>query len=386
MNPCVAESLCRRSCLAHARVSACVYPVALVLAALAAQPVVADQFCVSTPTQLQAALDLAGSNGEDDHIRVRVGTYTAVHPGFIYAPEAGEDHDIKISGGWMPYILGPCTLQDEQPWATILDGNGSARIMLLEVLPAGVDVRIERLVFLGGNFGSFSPAGLDIHYLDGATGDVTVERNVFLNNTSALAAGLGILGRGSTLAVVNNLFLLNQASSNLPAAYVVNSVGSEGTVVFTNNTVLGNELGDTPSEDASAVYLLSGRVLAANNNFWDNAGYDLYCGGTGNRRLFNNNHESFRLTGTELLMDNISVQPVYQGGLLNFTPVRGSPLVDAGTEPRGIDPGWYLADADLNGSTRKVGAHVDIGAYENETIFDDGFEPQGPFGGEPMTE
>ena len=77
---------------------------------------------------------------------------------------------------------------------------------------------------------------------------------------------------------------------------------------------------------------------------------------------------------------NISVEPVFESGLFNFTPRRTSPLVDAGIAPSGVFTFWYLTDVDLNGVDRVVGSTVDIGAYENERIFTNGFDVPGPFG------
>ena len=54
----------------------------------------------------------------------------------------------------------------------------------------------------------------------------------------------------------------------------------------------------------------------------------------------------------------------------NFELSPQSPLVDAGDD---TTPGGLTA-IDLAGKPRVLGAHVDIGAYENEVIFVDGFE------------
>ena len=72
---------------------------------------------------------------------------------------------------------------------------------------------------------------------------------------------------------------------------------------------------------------------------------------------------------------NISVTPVYQdNGGYAFTPARNSPLVDAGISPPPISPYWYLTSLDLALEDRVVGPAVDIGAYENERIFQNGFD------------
>jgi hypothetical protein len=231
----------------------------------------------------------------------------------------------------------------------------------------------EDVVFTGGEYNASSTS-------INAGGNVTVEGNVFLNNFSHLAAGLEVTTSGTVLAVVNNLFILNEAGANISAAYLLNWGGEQSRVVFTNNTVISNHLSQAPDEDATATYFIASRLLLLNNNFWDNDGFDLDITGAGVRSVFNNNYLSVRLYGTTGFEDNISIAPEYESGFLNFTPTRGSALVDAGREPSGIDPGWYLTDVDLNGAQRKVGPHVDIGAFENERILVDGFDPGGPFG------
>ena len=55
----------------------------------------------------------------------------------------------------------------------------------------------------------------------------------------------------------------------------------------------------------------------------------------------------------------------------DFELARSSPLVDAGDD----DPPGGLSDADLAGKPRVIGPHVDIGAYENDRLLADGFEP-----------
>ena len=55
----------------------------------------------------------------------------------------------------------------------------------------------------------------------------------------------------------------------------------------------------------------------------------------------------------------------------DFELARSSPLVDAGDD----DPPGGLSDADLAGKPRVIGSHVDIGAYENDRLLADGFEP-----------
>jgi hypothetical protein len=55
---------------------------------------------------------------------------------------------------------------------------------------------------------------------------------------------------------------------------------------------------------------------------------------------------------------------------IGFELERGSPLVDAGVD----DPAGGQTATDLAGKPRTIGPHVDIGAYENDLLFADGFD------------
>ena len=119
-----------------------------------------------------------------------------------------------------------------------------------------------------------------------------------------------------------------------------------------------------------------------NNNFHDNGGLDLDVrfdpDWESSHILRNNNISTWFIPKAPIVENNIDVDPEYQSGFLNFTPVRNSPLVDAGVEPEFLAFS-YLTDVDLNESPRVVGTHVDIGAFENEKILVEGFDPSGPF-------
>lgn len=344
-----------------------------VLAAFMVAPAIAATFCATSPVQLQSALGSAAGNGEHDEVRIGTGSYDVSGVDLVYDPAAQEDFDLEISGGWTPFFQNPCGQQlAREPWQTTLDGNGQGRILRLSIDEGQSDVSIRLLAFVDGFADPGLGAGLSIGYATDATGTVTVERNAFLLNAADQASGLSVQG-GSLQKITNNLFLLNQGSSRA-AAYLTTTQPLG--VSFTNNTVIGHSHSNA---NQPTVAIAAGRALLANNHFWDNDGHDFSAGANGDRFVHNNNYESFLAHGGEILEGNLSVEPAYQAGFLNYTPVRDSPLVDAGREPQGSTPLWDLSEADLRGSARLVGAHVDIGAFENETIFADGFEPDGPF-------
>ena len=337
----------------------------------------AEIFCVETGAELSGALTVAGENHQHDEIKLRKGTYAMANGVYFdYNPNASENFDLEISGGWYQRGSALCGAQSDNPWETILDGGGTETVLRL----ASIDVQqssvsVSLLTFMNGfesSVGVTTVGGLDVSWYwlvdEGPTaGTLSIERNVFLLNDADHALWVN----GGYPRLTNNLFLLNLngAQSAGPAAYL--STWDLFGSTFTNNTVIGNDGGGV---------LIYGRGEVVNNNFWDNGDPDVEQGDSGfDFFLYNNNHQSFEVTNSAILADNIMVEPEYQSGLFNYTPVRGSPLVDAGREPQGALPLWYLTDVDINDSPRWVGAHVDIGAFENEKIFVDGFDPSGPF-------
>jgi hypothetical protein len=349
-------------------------PTCFLLLATFASATRAELFCVETAAEFSGALTVAGNNHEHDEIRLRKGTYSmADGVYFDYNPIASENFDLEISGGWYQRGTAPCGAQSDNPWETVLDGEGTETVLRLasiDVQQASVTVRL--LTFMNG-FESFpgvtTVGGLDISWWwlvdEGPTsGTITIERNVFLINEGDQALSVN----GGFPRVANNLFLMNGNQSSNAAAACLATWDLFGST-FTNNTVIGND---------GVGVLIFGRGEVVNNNFWDNGGADVEQGDSGEDFfLYNNNHESFDVANSAILEDNVSAEPEYQRGLFNYTPVRGSPLVDAGRDPQGTL--WHLTDVDINDSPRRVGAHVDIGAFENEKLLVDGFEPQGPF-------
>ena len=337
-----------------------------------AQPAYAAVFCVHDAADLENALADASNNAQDDVIRIQRGSYDRADVSrFAYIAPDDETYDLEISGDW----YGNCARQGRSSTTTIIDGAGLD--YALAIWFPGSFATIRQLTFVGG----FAPgqadrgAGLELLGTGAESGVVfRVEKNVFIGNEATFGGGLSVAG-ATIVQVINNVFAANSAGNDISAAELSSS---DGAVYFANNTIVGNAVA------SSTVWIYSALgAYVVNNNFDDNLGDDDLAvfvpqGENPSNLLRNNNIASWYIPGPLVEEDNIDVDPEYESGFLNFTPVRTSPLVDAGREP-GFLEFWFLVDFDINGSPRTVGAHVDIGAFENEHILVDGFDPQGPF-------
>lgn len=345
------------------------------------EPAHALVFCVGTSSQLQNTLATAATNGQDDTIRVVQGRYEIPGDGFVYdsvSPANGDDKSLTIDGGWK-VSLGACVRDPDEPvrpFQTILDGHGAGRVLRIATRPNG-NVTVRNFTFMDGNAylsadGARQGGGLQVDVDGDYSAVMRIEQNAFINNTAQYGGGIhaftdaGNLGR---LHVTNNLFWENKATSSAAAGLGMTG----GRIYLVSNTVSDNRAGPVA---VGGIYLGPTDMFIANNNLWGNDGMDLYFRGphliTGTV-LFNNN---IGVLGSipEIEVGTISVEPQYERGGVNFTPARGSPLIDAGIQPPPVTI-WHLSETDLNGRPRVMGSGVDIGAYESEYMFTDGFEP-----------
>lgn len=355
----------------------------------------AAEFCATTSSELGAALSHAENNGENDVIRIAAGTYL-VPPvlGFQFIASNNDGNKtLTLTGGWTPAGGDPCGRANGNPWLTVLDGEDSARVLHLRGNP-GSRFIVRLIVFRHGRASELEGTvavggGLRIDGHTMLAGDVRVERNVFLGNEAAQGGGLYVSATGNPgldaprVQIVNNLFLANHTNHPLgcagAAAYLTVESGFDA-LFLTNNTIMSNTTVADNVCTAGGVYLGGqGRRYVANNILWGNDRADLYgSSGSVSYAVIANNLESRTGYGPHIEQSNITdIAPQFEPGLFSFVPKRTSVLVDAGVHPTPITqwPGFYLADVDLDGETRVVGGRVDIGAFENERIFRNGFQP-----------
>jgi predicted outer membrane repeat protein len=333
-------------------------PLLTILALVLAHTADAAVFCVGNGSQLQAALNATQSNGENDDVRLRPGTYSrvAAPSAFVYA--SLQDFDLSLSGGWNA----GCTAFNHAQ-TTILDGGDARRVMELSNLGSGTSTSliVYRLVFSNG-LAAAEGGGLRISGTAGNTLDITVFNTSFLANVAGTFGGGLYATSNGTMRIGNNLFLANEAQDS--GAAILNSNDAVANVV--NNTIIANQAPMTGGLRVTGSSLLE----LANNILWANGTTDLMVQ-TASHNRYHNNIGALVAPAAGVLVGEIDTAPEFQSGLLNFDPRPGGRLFNGGYDSL---PGG-LPTVDLAGRPRIDAGRYDIGAYEAEVLFYSGFEP-----------
>ena len=362
-------------------------------------PGLAATFCVGTSAELAAALQTAGSNGQNDHIRLKIGSY--VPPSVSgFTLQIDEANLTEISGGWVDYIV-DCGLQGSDPRSTSIEGNDSNRLFRLFLATGntnGNNINFTNLSFRNGSGqvgSSISPIHLGI-----PAGNVRVlfDRVFFWSNTADYAST--VLASGlKRLAFRNSVFMFNHVRDPGASATVVMRMDrSDQRFFFINNTMVNNSHGGANAISCSGVALrapsegTSPEVMIVNSIFWNNTNYDICLPPNADSYLFHNNYQ--QINGQPLVASgNLSVDPELALGLTDFTPEPTSPMINAGLgqpgpyildPPNAIEMSWSYGDHDFdldidetNNHLRVIDGQVDIGAVEAwylNSIFNDRFE------------
>jgi hypothetical protein len=326
--------------------------------------------CVDTGAELQSALTVAAASSVDDAIHLVAGVYAPTSVDGFFA-ELDAPGDLDISGGWYP----GCVARVRGARSTI-DGQGlRPGMVILGSFTSAGHLSISHLNFVDGVSDGAYAGGLTANPYLSTNLDVTIDANRFAGNEAVDSAdggggGLRAVADG-TLVVSNNVFVGNYAR-NWGGAALLHCEGLLARIV--GNTVTGNEASTGGATSASGVHV-GGDCLTevANNILWGNAGLDLALFAEG-ARLYHNDLAD--LGGDEVpvaRVGDVLVDPQFVSST-NLHLRRTSPLIDAGYDT----PIDGLSALDADDGPRVAGPHVDIGAYELDRLFDDGFDP--PFG------
>ena len=313
----------------------------------------AADFCVSDLTGLESALSTAAANAGSDTIMVQEGIYLTTSRLIV---NSATDDDITLIGG---YDVG-CSQRRVDPSTTVLDGQDDHQVMAVWMTSG--QFTLEGFTIRNGNT-TERGSGLNVGSIGGATIDVVIRHNIFHNNTTTFYGGA--ISGGSDLGafeLTNNLMHNNNADSGHGGA----SFTCHGpSVTLINNTIV-----DNTSASGEGGLRLGGSIpaLLANNIFYGNEGFDLVLGAS-SYALENNCYET--LSGTPgSASGNITTDPMLVGGG-NYRLQAISTLIDAGTN---TPSSGAIPNHDLDGVLRPAGNAIDIGAYENGSIFRDSFE------------
>jgi hypothetical protein len=325
----------------------------------------AATYCVNSPAELVSDLIVAQANGSADEIRIAAGVYQlTTEPN--YTAVFNEDYAIEISGGWNA----GCTIPHSG--TTVLNGQNQVRTLavLQDSYSLAATISVHDLTLEDGHTAN-GGGGLYIFNRNAAS---TVEGNaILLNHADQYGGGLHLATSGPVL-VRNNLFLLNTAAYG-GGVYVTTT---DPSAYITGNTIVSNTTTQT-SNGCGGLYLFAGgqtNYWISNNIVWNNntnAAFDFRSIGA-NVRLYNDIGTATGTPADPISQGNVSVDPQFApcSGFLCFNSrlKRSSPLVDAGFD----GPPSGIGYTDLDGASRHVGPHVDIGAYELDRLFSDNFQ------------
>jgi len=332
-------------------------------ACLVAAPAWPASFCVNTVAEIQAAISEAQANNADDEIRLVGATYELT-TGLHFQSE--QSNAIMFRGGYNAN----CTVVSGA--STTIDGQHQVRGLF--VLNNNGDVAVEGLTFVAGLSTNNRGGGLRVI---SQTGDIRIDRNLFFANRADDFAGALAAGTTSgSLRVRNNLAFAN-SSANVGAMELVQN---DGEAYVVGNTIVANS--NEGDFLPGGLYIGGGANFTVSNNIiWNNipedAGpfdVDFMSTAASHTRIANDIGVVANGTVADLIVDEHSVDPEFAScdGFLcfNFELERSSPLVDAGNDA----PAGGMTSLDLAGKQRTIGPQVDIGAYENDVLFADGFD------------
>lgn len=213
-----------------------------------------------------------------------------------------------------------------------------------------------------------------------ATASPTIENNTIVDNTTLLqwiatqyfggGDGGGIACySGSAPLIIGNLIARNLTQKLTDGGLGAGVYCSNSSPTLVNNTIVLNtkDFGNTVPGGAVAGEGTSAPTLVNNVIAFNVGGVSLSAGVLLKNDVYSNatawqaNYSGIPdATGTE---GNLSVDPLFANKAAgDYRLLPGSPCIDAGD-----DSILTLGQTDLDGNPRKLGAHVDMGAYEFHT-------------------
>ncbi len=205
-----------------------------------------DSDCSDLICDLQAALNLAGINNQDDNLYLESGTYNKNSSGgnFIYDPLESESFSLSLIGKGIDN--------------TIIDGsNMSGGLGILDLINIRGNISIEGISFSNGKPSNLSGVNIEPFKVN-----IKIESSSFDTN----AGGLIISNSSSTILVRNSRFIYNESDTN---GGLNISNGTADSVVLENNLFSNNSLnvGTGGGANIEAEYVVvSGNIFERNSS------------------------------------------------------------------------------------------------------------------------
>ena len=349
----------------------------LVLASGAAHAAI---FCPGNEADFRQALATAATNGENDEIRLRVGTYYT--GGLKFSMTSTEAKSLAISGGWSDSLTLFCSIQSPSASATILDGQHITAVLDISAYAFGsgsaaATVSLSNLTLRNGYTNTNGEAaGLLI-----GTGNQTLRLQNTIQTGHAHNLYGSIYNNAVTLIGYGDVYVVNNALSSLSSKYAnlgIFTVNASQTVFLTNNTLSLAGAGFNTLLDANngtAYRIVNNAIVTA-------GGYGLAFNSRNASDLIRtwmyNNIGTYNVNGMfngiapQADVGNFpNVDPKFVSAT-DLRPAAGSPLVNLGLN----SPYGGVPSIDLDGNPRVDLGIIDVGAYEStrERIFANGFD------------
>ncbi|MHC4278176.1 MAG: PKD domain-containing protein, partial [Planctomycetota bacterium] len=322
--------------------------------------------CVSTSSELDAALLTAKSNGMHDIIQIQQGIYTKSSK-FEYST-SNEYYGISIEGGYSD----SCSARELNPENTVLATSSSSNILVVSSIPTvnvlGGEFRVEGLTLRRGN----NQIGLVVRS-DSLGSNIVVANNVIRDGSGdAGAVYLWDFEYAGNIVFVNNIVV-----NNLPSdSYWYSLRISAKNITVTNNTFANNNCYPLLYADDTLNFY--------NNILWNTGGsYDAKLLGNVASEAHNNVYDPSRVIHSQYPLNesnNILVDPLFMDPANgNYNLSLTSPAINAGNNSAS-----GLPATDIEDHPRIRDGVVDIGAAEYNPV-SASFTADPRSGEEPLT-
>lgn len=349
----------------------------LVLVALLGAPAAQalTTFCVRNSTELRTALLNVVNDTVD--IRVRSGVYLAGGQQF---PFRARDNLTTMSGGWSG-ASNQCTTQSQNPAATLLDAQGGSTVLQVERVTGATSgaLFLSNLSLTGGSNGAFSGC-MDINFSQGSF-TVLIDRIIVSGCQASgadTAGGVSIRNSSASSITLRNSLISNNQGSRA-GGITVQSNHVDARTFLTNNTIVANT---TPTslgaggislrrtEPTVGIITLRNNAVFGNQAFGSPMDMAFLAGPPSSHVLRNNGVQVLNGVANTNSLGTVTTNSPGFVGASQYQLMAQSPLRNAGISMSVGEAGAR----DLDFGERVQGGVIDIGAYEFDRLFGNGFE------------